>query len=104
MAYRSPISERDYALAATTLMRLAGLGVAFQERWMELQITTVMHLVREWAHLMSAAQRAAEEILGGTLPDAMATGAEPLTGRRRVPSRRVRSVVISFPDRRGPGG
>lgn len=104
MPFRSTSFERDYALAATTLVRLAGLGVAFQERWMELQITTAMHVMREWAHLVSTAQRAAEEILGGALPRAPSAGAEPLTGRRRTPSRRVRSIVINFPDRRAPGG
>lgn len=102
MRLRSPMSERDFALAATTLMRLAGLGVAFQERWLELQITTALHAGREWAHLLSSAQRAAEDILGGELPHALASGAEPLTGRRRMVSRRMRSVVINFPDRRAP--
>lgn len=100
MPFRNPMSEADYASAAMTLMRLAGLGVAFQERWMELQITTAIHVARDWVTLMSSAQRAAEEILGGALH---AGGAEPLTGRRRVPSRRARSVVINFPERRAPG-
>lgn len=104
MRFRSPMSERDFALTATTLMRLAGLGVAFQERWLELQITTSFHAAREWAYLLASAQRAAEEILAGELPHALASGAEPLTGRRRVPSRRTRSVVINFPDRRVPDG
>lgn len=101
MPFRTTISEGEYASAAMMLMRLAGLGVAFQERWMELQITTAIHVAREWAQLMSSAQHAAEEILGDALSHA--GGAEPLTGRRRVPSRRRRSVVINFPERRAPG-
>lgn len=101
MPFRTSTSGGDHAAAAIMLMRFAGLGVAFHERWMELQITTAIHVVREWAQLMSSAQRAAEEILAGALPHAV--GAEPLTGRRRMPSRRVRSVVINFPDRRTPG-
>lgn len=100
MPFRTSVSAGDHASTAMMLMRFAGLGVAFQERWMELQITVAIHVVREWAHLMSSAQRAAEEILGGGLPHAV--GAEPLTGRRRVPTRRMRSVVINFPDRRAP--
>ncbi len=103
MLFRTATPERDYVLAATTLMRLGGLGVAFQQRWLELQITAAIHAAREWAHLLESVQRSAEQIIGGALPDALASDAEPLTGRRRTASRRLRSVIINFPDRRTPG-
>jgi len=102
MPFRTAMPERDYALATTTLMRLAGLGVAFQQRWLDLQIAAAVQAARAWAQLLESAQHAAEEILSGALPHALAPDAEPLTGRRRTPSRRMRSIVINFPDRRTP--
>lgn len=93
--------EQDYARAAVVILRLTGLGVAFQQRWIELQITGAMLASREWAQLLASAQRAAEEIFAGTLPHPLGAP-EPLTGRRRTSSRRARSIVINFPDRRTP--
>lgn len=92
--------EQDYAHAAAIVLRLAGLGAAFQQRWIELQITSAMVASREWAQLLASAQLAAEDILAGALPHALG-GPEPL-GRRRTASRRARSIVINFPDRRTP--
>lgn len=99
----TPLSDGDQFFAAA--MRLAGLGVAFGQRSLELQIMTMMYASREWARLLASVQEATEEIVAGAVPPLPGgPGPEPLTGRRKVPSRRSRSVVINFPDRRWPRG
>lgn len=80
-------------------MRLTGIAAAFNQRWLELQFAVAAESVRDWAYLVSATRQAVEEIFH----DSFAGGsASPLGGRRVLANRRSRSVVISFPDRRGP--
>lgn len=80
-------------------MRLAGIAAAFNQRCFELQFAAAADSVRDWAHLVSATQQAVEEIFHESLPGG---SVRPLGGRRALANRRGRSVVISFPDRRGP--
>lgn len=93
--------ERNFAVAAVATMRMAGLIAALQQRWLETLIGTAVFASREWAHLVTAAHRSVEEIMLGTLAPTV-TFTEPLMGRRKMPSRRARSVVIDFPERRAP--
>lgn len=102
-----PIKNSDAPLVTppdfTVGMRLAGLAAAFIQRCVQIQMTWAANAMNDLAHLSAMARQAADQIFAESFSGA--AGA-PLwdtpTGRRTVLSRRTRSVVLSFPDRRQP--
>jgi hypothetical protein len=102
--FRQRFGPQDYLdsvvpLLLATGMRLAGIAAAFNQRCFEVQAATAADVVRDWVQLVLVAGRSVEGIFYEALPRG---DAEPLGGRRQLPGRRLRSVVIGFPDRRVP--
>lgn len=103
-----PIKKSDAPLVTPGLdlavgMRLAGLAAAFFQRCMQIQMAWAADAMNDLAHLSAMARQTADQIFAESFSGAAGAPLwDSSNGRRAVLSRRTRSVVLSFPDRRQP--
>lgn len=103
-----PIKNSDAPLVTpvpdfTVGMRLAGLAAAFLQRCVQIQMAWAANAMNDLADLSAIARQAADRIFAESFSGAAGAPLwDTSTGRRTMLSRRSRSVVLSFPDRRQP--